>query len=224
MIRLCCLLNTVTGEGLTIGGSTINSPDPEAHLLRLTPTNGFALRTPRLANSSTFTNCQLILLTISIHKSSSPTFPTLATVNQQFLIPSPLQPPNLCVGLIPTSFFDTPDPKQLQWALHNANLLLTPTLPPSSINQKEPVSINCVEGEGISSVRWNNRCWVTVQSSEQYIIFRHVAGELYSTQQTTKFQQISTGLAKHPSSICKSHKTAQHNTHQTGTHSPQIAV
>jgi hypothetical protein len=90
VIRLCCLLNTVTGVGWTIGGSTINSPDPAAHPLRRTPTNGFALRTPHLANSSTFTNWQLILLTVSIHKSSSPTLPTLATVIRQFLIPSPL--------------------------------------------------------------------------------------------------------------------------------------
>jgi hypothetical protein len=114
--------------------------------------------------------CQLILLTISIHKSSSPTLPTLATVNQQFLIPSPLQPPNLCVELISTSYFDTPDPETTPMSIAQCKSPPHTNTPTPSINQKEPVSINCVEGEGISSVRWN-----------EYIIFQHMAGELYST-------------------------------------------
>jgi hypothetical protein len=60
--------------------------------------------------------------------------------------------------------------------------------------------------DGTTIVEWVGNRVSNTSSSDTW----HVARELYSTQQTRWFRQISTGLAKHLPSICKSHKTCSY--------------
>jgi hypothetical protein len=107
-------------------------------------------------DSSQFTNCQLIT-------DSSPliALPPPNTSSLKSIIPYPtplVQPPNLCIELIPPSHFDTPDPEATPMSIAQHTPPPPPTFPPPSIDQNERVAINCVEGEGISLVGWDDLC------------------------------------------------------------------